>query len=155
MTDDDRPHISEPSMSGRQIDARDVLDPNARTTRNFRARVVGHFRRVGPNAWDNYVFEPIAGGAMVDVLADVPVEVEAEGTAFRMRRHGEVERLVWVPDAPEDGAPADAAGGEETAERRARFLAECVRAFSEAQGLGGAAVIAGKLRSTPPKPSLD
>lgn len=132
-------------MPIQDIDARDVLDANARTAVNFRARVVGHFRRKGPNSWDSYVFEAIENGETVDVLAAVQIQVESEGAAFRMRRHGEVERLVWHPADGETPGP----------DTRARFLAECVRAFSEDQGIGAAAVIASKLRSTPPKPSLD
>lgn len=151
MTDRDAPHTHSGTGSQR-IDARDVLDPNAKTAQNFRARIVGHFRHAGPNAWDDYVFEPIAAGETVDVLPDVPIEVETEGAAFRMRYHGEVERLVWEPDA---SAEPLAENDPSAADMRTRFLAECVRAFSEAQGIGGAAVIASKLRSTPPKPSLD
>jgi hypothetical protein len=132
-------------MSTQGIDARDVLDANARTAVNFRARVVGHFRRTGPNSWDNYVFQPVENGETVDVVAAVPIQVESEGAEFRMRRHGGVERLVWHPADGETSGP----------DVRARFLAKCVRAFSEDQGIGAAAVIASKLRSTPPKPSLD
>ena len=84
-------------------------------------------------------------GETVDVLADVPIQVESEGAEFRMRRHGEVERLVWHPAEGETSGP----------DTRVRFLAKCVRAFSEDQGIGPAAVIASKLRATPPKPSLD
>ncbi|MFO1153687.1 MAG: hypothetical protein U1E42_08505 [Rhodospirillales bacterium] len=132
-------------MSTEEIDARDVLDVNARTAVNFRARVVGHFRRKGPNSWDNYVFCPVENGETVDVLAAVPIQVESEGADFRMRRHGGVERLAWHPDDDDTSGP----------DVRARFLAECVRAFSEDQGIGAAAVIASKLCSTPPKTSLD
>ncbi|QLH40447.1 MAG: hypothetical protein HWD60_17980 [Defluviicoccus sp.] len=138
-------------MSTLRVDARDVFDANAKTARNFRARIVGHFRRVGPNVWDDYIFEPIDGGQTVDVLAGVPVQVETQGVeaddaCFRMHRHGEVDRLVWESDQSGDDLPHD---------RRTHFLAECVRAFSEAHGIGGAAVIAGKLRSSAAKPSLE
>jgi hypothetical protein len=132
-------------MSTQRIDARDVLDANARTAVNFHARICGHFRRTGPNSWDDYVFQPVENGETVDVLADVPIQIESEGAEFRMRRKGEVERLVWHPADGETSGP----------DARARFLATCVRAFSEDQGIGPAAVIASKLRSTPPKPSLD
>ena len=82
-------------MSTQRIDARDVLDANARTAVNFRARICGHFGRTGPNTWDDYVFQPVENGEIVDVLTDVPIQVESEGAEFRMRRHGEVERLIW------------------------------------------------------------
>jgi len=132
-------------MSTERIDARDVLDTNAKTARGFRARIVGHFRRAGPNPWDDYTFQPIAAGDVVDVLADVPIQVETDGAVFRMRLHGEVDRLVWEPPQAPGGEP----------ELRARFLAEYVRPFSEDAGIGAAAVIARKLNSTSPKPSLD
>ena len=132
-------------MSTRPIDARDVLDTNARTAVSFHACIVGHFRRTGPDAWDNYLFHPLENGEIVNVLADVPIQLESEGAEFRMRRHGEVERLAWQPAAGETSGP----------DIRVHFLARCVRAFSEDQGIGAAAVIASKLRSTPPTPSLD
>ena len=80
-------------MKVERIDARDVLDANAKTACAFAARTVGHFRRAGPNAWDDYLFESIAGGEVLDVSAGVPVQVEPEGAVFRMRCHGEVLRL--------------------------------------------------------------
>ncbi|MFO1128733.1 MAG: hypothetical protein U1E66_09950 [Rhodospirillales bacterium] len=132
-------------MSIQHIDARDVLDANARTAVPFRARIVGHFRRTGPNSWDDYVFQAVENGETVDVFAGVAIQVESDRAEFRMRQHGEVERFVWEPVEGE-GCEPDA---------RSRFLAECCRAFSEDQGVGAAAVIASKLTSTPPKPSLD
>lgn len=131
-------------MRIQRIDARDVLDVNAKTSVNFRARVVGRFRRTGPNSWDDYVFETVANGETIDVLAAVPVQVESEGAEFRMRRHGEVERLVWQPADGENFAP----------DARARFLIKCVGAFSQDQGIGPTAVIASKLRAMT-KPSPD
>jgi hypothetical protein len=140
-------------MATERIDARDVLDTNAKTAVGFRARIVGRFRRAGPNAWDDYLFEPLSGGELLDVLADVPIQVEAEEAAFRMRRRGEVERLVWEPG---EGTTGGTTGGTKRgSDLRARFLAQCIRPFSDDQGIGAAAVIASKLRSTPPKPSLD
>jgi hypothetical protein len=131
-----------------RIDARDVLDPNAKTATAFAARIVGHFVRSGPDAWDDYLFQPVASGSAetIEVMADVPVQVEPEGAVFRMRRRGEVLRLQWQPP---DGAP----GAED--DQRTRFLAECVRPWGEDPGRGAAAVIAEKLTSKPPNPSLD
>lgn len=134
-------------MKPERIDARDVLDPNAKTTEAFRARVVGHFVRSGANAWDDYVFQPVGDGEPVDVMVGVPVQVETHGAAFRMRRHGEVLRLEWLPDAahhPETGT-----------DWRADFLARFIRPWGEDRGRGAAAVIAEKLSEHAPKPSLD
>ena len=133
-------------MKTERADARDVLDPNAKTSAAFRARIIGHFVRAGPNAWDDYVFEPVDGGELVDIMADVPVQVEADGTAFRMRRHGEVLRLEWLPDE---------ADRPESTDRRADSLARFVRPWGEDCGRGAAAVIAEKLSEHSSKPSLD
>jgi hypothetical protein len=47
-----------------RIDARDVLDVNARTAVSFRARVVGRFPRTGPNSWDDYVFQRVVSSTL-------------------------------------------------------------------------------------------
>lgn len=132
-------------MTTERIDARDVLDPNAKTVKGSLARVLGRFVRAGPDTWDPYVFEPAAASdETIQVLADVPVQVEVDGTQFRMRWHGQVLRLEWTP------ADADC-----TVDRPARFMAECVRPWGEKAGVGAAAVIAEKLTLKTPRPSLD
>jgi len=135
-------------MAPERIDARDVLDPNAKTAAAFPALIVGHFVRSGPDVWDDYLFKPAEPGAgeTIAVMADVPVQVEPEGAVFRMRWHGEVLRLQWQPPASGPDAADDA---------RTRFLAGCVRPWSEDPGRGAAAVIAEKLSSKPPRPSMD
>lgn len=101
----------------RRVDARDVLDADATTSRAFTGRVVGVFRRAGPNAWDDYVLVDEDGGP-IEVFAQTPIQVEREGATFRMRRRGEVVRVAWTPD---DG------GNEGKVDLRARFLDSCVR----------------------------
>ncbi len=134
-------------MTTERIDARDVLDPNAKTAKGFLARVVGRFVRLGPDTWDPYVFDPAAASdETIEVMADVPVQVEADGAKFRMRWHSQVLRLAWVPTDADDTVEPD---------RLARFMAECVRPWGENPGIGAAAVIAEKLTSKTPKPSLD
>ena len=100
----------------RRVDARDVLDADATTSRAFSGRVVGVFRRSGPNAWDDYVLVDEDGGP-IEVFGETPIQVEARAT-FRMRRQGEVVRVAWTPD---DG------GGETGEDLHARFLKSCVR----------------------------
>jgi hypothetical protein len=134
-------------MAPERIDARDVLDPNAKTASAFRARITGRFVRSGPNAWDDYVFRPAASGVdeIIEIMAGVPVQVETAGAFFRMRRRGDVLRLEWLPEEvlqPE-------------ADRRVSFLARCVHPWDEEPGRGAAAVIAEKLSERAPKPSLD
>ena len=101
----------------RRVDARDVLDADATTSRALSGRVVGVFRRTGPNAWDDYVLVDEDGGPIA-VFAETPIQVESEGATFRMRRRGEVVRVAWTPGGGE---------GEGGADLRARFLKSCVR----------------------------
>ena len=101
-------------MPGR-VDARDVLDADATTSRAFSGRIVGVFRRSGPNTWDDYVLVEADGGE-IQVFPETPIQVEREGARFRMRRKGEVVLVAWTP---EEGGPE--------AELHARFLASCVR----------------------------
>jgi hypothetical protein len=98
-----------------RVDARDVLDTNATTRCGFPGRIVGVYRRSGPNAWDDYLLVAEDGGA-VDVLAGIPIQVESEGAVFRMRRKGEVLLVQWTPDECEKGV-----------DLRVRFLEQCVR----------------------------
>jgi hypothetical protein len=101
----------------RRVDARDVLDADATTSRAFSGRVVGVYRRSGPNSWDDYVLVDEDGGP-IEVFPEIPIHVEEEGATFRMRRRGEVVRVAWTPDDGEDDKGADL---------RARFLKSCVR----------------------------
>ena len=126
-----------------RIDARDVLDVNAKTVRSFQARVVGVFRQTGPNPWDSFAYEPIADGADEEIFPGVPVQTEPAGAEFRMRWHGEVYRLVWVPKVDE------AAAMPEPLDRRCYFLAQLVVGVAADQGIGAAATIARILTETP------
>ena len=122
-----------------RVDARDVLDPDGRTARAFRGRIVGHYRRVGPDAWDDYRFVAEDGGE-IDVLPGLKIQVERHGARFRMRRQGRVIRVEWSPSAADlDRMPED-----NTTARRALFMAEHVQHFDEASGQP-MAVIASKL----------
>lgn len=124
-----------------RVDARDVLDVNARTRRSFRGRVVGHFERTGPDAWNDYEFVREAEGE-IDVLPGLEVQVEQSGALFRMRSSGRVIRVAWAP-TEEEQAEIDAAGAGAA---RKRMLATCVASHHDAPGLGAAAVIVKKLK---------
>ena len=123
----------------RRVDARDVLDADATTRRTVSGRVVGVFRRSGPNSWDDYVLVDEDGG-LIEVFAETPIQVEASGSTFRMRRKGEVIRVTWTP---EDGA------GETADELHARFLASCVRRDPATSEGNLAAWLHGELRAKP------
>jgi hypothetical protein len=125
---------------GRRVDARDVLDPNARTRCAFRGRIVGRFERVGPDRWDDYQYVHEPGGEL-DVLPGLEIQVESTGAEFRMRHRGGVVRVEWLP-------PADprAGRGRDAQALRRRFLAECVEGHAESAGQGAGAVIVRKLR---------
>ena len=101
----------------RRLDARDVLDADATTARSFWGRVLGFYRRTGPNAWDDYALVEEDGGP-IEVFAETPVQLETEGAVFRMRRKGVVTVVAWVPGRGE---------ARDGPDLRARFLESCIR----------------------------
>jgi hypothetical protein len=101
----------------RRLDARDVLDADATTARGFWGRVLGVYRRTGPNAWDDYALVEEDGGP-IEVFPETPVQLENEGAVFRMRRKGVVTVVAWVP------GPGETRDGPDL---RARFLESCIR----------------------------
>ena len=124
---------------GKVIDARNVLDPNAKTKRSFKGHVVGRFERTGPNSWDDYQVVAEDGGP-VDVFPSVKIHIEPRGAKFRMRSRGEVVLVQWVPSEDERAALG------EDANLRAAFLETCVDAFGHKAGMGVTAYIAKTLR---------
>jgi hypothetical protein len=90
----------------RRVDARDVLDANATVRRRFTGRLLGRYRRSGPNAWDDYVLDE-QEGALIEVAPGTPVQVESEAAVFRMRYRGEVVVVAWLPNPGEVGRDSD------------------------------------------------
>lgn len=125
---------------GSKVGSKDVLDPDAMTQRFFRGRVMGHFERTGPNAWDAYRYVPREGD-IVDVLPRLKVQVERWGAEIRMRREGRVVRVRWAPTEEEQEQLA----GQSTKKIRAHFRSRYLSVFDEEPGKGAAAVIANKL----------
>lgn len=123
---------------GWKVDARDVLDVNARTTRGFHGVIVGHFHRVGPDVWDDYEYVQAPGGA-IEVYPGLEVQLEPSGCLFRMRSVGRVLMVAWDPQAQGGGPPEHADASRE------RFVADFLEVFDEKPGYGAAAVIAKKL----------
>jgi hypothetical protein len=123
----------------RLVDSRDVLDPNGRTRRALDARVLGHFRRAGPNAWDPYQLVEEAAGP-IRVLPGIMIQVEEEGAVFRVRQQGQVVRVAWDP-SPEELAELE----RRRQQPREMLLAEYVEDYASPPALGLAAVIAQKL----------
>lgn len=112
-----------------RLASRQVFNANAVARRPFAGRIVGRYRRLGPNPWDDYAYEPYDGDR-VTVLPGLKLQVERTGALLRMRHRGQVVVLLWE--------------GAETA-GRAGFLARCVRSFANKPALGAAAAIASKL----------
>lgn len=125
---------------GRTVSARDVLDTNAAAARVFRGKIVGRFRRTGPNTWDDYAFVHDEGET-VDVLPGIKVQLERFGTDVRVRRHGVVVRLRWVPSSDEE----ERVEPMSSRQRRAYFADTYLSPFEERTGWGAAAIIADKL----------
>lgn len=126
---------------GERVDARDVLDTNATTLRGFSAVLLGHFRRAGANSWDDYEFISAEPGQVMEVLPGLSVQQESGRPEIRLRSHGRVVRVRWVPSPEDRAALRDATPTEELAHFVARYLS----AAGEAAGLGAGAVIARKL----------
>lgn len=123
-----------------RVDARDVMDANAWTSKAFRATILGHFRRLGPNAWDDYEFIP-SDPEPIDVFPGVRIQMERGGAEFRMRRKGKVLRLRWLPQQED----LERLGTRTSNVQRTHFLANYVEGLAEAPGIGPAAYIAKKL----------
>lgn len=121
----------------RDVDSRDVLDPDAMTRRAFRAQIVGHWRRKGPNPWDKYRYISLKGDE-VEVLPGLKVAVERYGAMVRMRRQGKVVRVEWVPEG--------ISGSASPREVRRHFIDKYLAPFDEEAGRGVTSVIADKLR---------
>jgi len=115
-----------------RVKASDVLDPNAVVCQRFRAKVLGHFRRAGPNRWDDYLLVEDDQGE-VDVMPGARVQLESQGTELRIRSRGRVLRVRAIQSAVSELTPA---------ERRDRFVAEYLDSFDESPGLGAAAFVA-------------
>jgi hypothetical protein len=123
-----------------RVNAKDVLDANARIKRTFTATITGYFRNTGPNPWDDHEFIRVEQGT-VETYPGCSVQLEEQGTRLRMLKEGRVIRIAWAPgdDDPEsirNGSPG---------ERRRYFVKTYLEAYDEAPGLGAAAVIVRKL----------
>lgn len=117
------------------VDSRSVFLPNARTKRSFMGHIVGHYRRAGPNSWDDYHLVSEDGGP-TNVFPSVKVQVEPTGTRFRMRKGGKVLVVEWTPE------PGAQGGSNDTEDPRAAFLKTCVGTFKNKGGMGATAFIA-------------
>jgi hypothetical protein len=124
-----------------RVDARDVLDPNAKTLRGFHGKVVGYFRRCGPNSWDDYVYRA-EDGDEVDVYPQLRVQLEERGPEFRMRRDGKVVRVRWIPSKDERKELRRA----NEKKLREALIEGYLDTYQNKAGKGAVAVIANKLR---------
>ncbi len=123
-----------------RVDARDVLDANARIKRSFSALVIGYFRNTGPNSWDDYEFVRAEQGTL-ELYPGTDIQLEGSGTRFRIRKDGRVIRVKWNP-GDVDPEPIREAGPRE---QRRYFVETYLEPYDDAPGLGAAAVIARKL----------
>jgi hypothetical protein len=122
-----------------RVDARDVLDANARIKRTFSAQQVGYFRKAGPNPWDDYEFvrtleEPFAP------YPGTEIQLERSGTQFRVRKDGRVVRVKWTPGEDDPESVRD-----DPAARRRYFIETYLEQYDDAPGIGAGAMIARKL----------
>jgi len=141
----------------------DVLDVTHVIRNRFRAEIIGYFRRMGPNPWDDYQFVRLSApnGAAdqtragefhvgelpqtLELLPQVPLQLEAHGPVVRVRSCGSVVRARWIV------APVDAVAlrqGAEPSEIRNYFVHTYLGMISPEAALGATAVIAKKLGDT-------
>ncbi|MCW5699537.1 MAG: hypothetical protein KIT00_06830 [Rhodospirillales bacterium] len=139
MTGKHNLHEQSLALAQRRVDARDVLDPNAKTRRPFGGRIVGEYRRVGPNPWDAYEYFAMDGGA-IDVLPGLNIQLEPVGAVFRMRRAGRVIVVEWSPAEDNTDKPPEGRGPRDV------FLERYVSPFRNGRGIGALATIVRKLR---------
>jgi hypothetical protein len=128
-------------MIERRVDSRDVLDPNAWTRASFGGRVVGRYERTGPNSWDDYQLTPVVNEPPITVLAGIGVQVEPDQPIVRVRHHGQVLVVEWLP-TPGDQAEMKRS---QTAARDF-FVAHHLEDYSSPPGWGLAAVLQQKLK---------
>ncbi|HEY5958801.1 MAG TPA: hypothetical protein VIV60_19705 [Polyangiaceae bacterium] len=147
------------------VKSSDVLDVTHYTSRAFRAQVIGAFRRVGPNAWDDYRYVS-ENGPELDVYPDVGVQLEPQGAEIRSRSGGRVVRLRWKPEPAElsalranpdvddtdvddtDVDDTDTGDAGDTPQARRRwFITHCLSERGPEALLGAGAVMAAKLSS--------
>ena len=128
---------------GQRVDARDVLDPNARTRRTVPGTIVGEFRRAGADPWDDYEFHSNPP-TPTEVRPGLEIQLEPRSVQFRLRREGKVLRIAWEPSDEE----RERAGSEAPSALRRVFLEEYAESYQEQAGRGEAAVIVRKLQDS-------
>ena len=141
-----------------RVKSSDVLDPTHEVTKAFTALMVGAFRRVGPNSWDDYEFvrksvrATSASGTKesVEVLPTVLVQFESRGACVRIRADGKVLRVEFQPSAVEIATLSKQLGVPFEPLQHVRMLRQYfegtyLRQLGQVASLGAAAVIVGKL----------
>lgn len=116
-----------------RVRSAEVLVTTHTTRCGVAGKIVGYFRRLGPNPWDDYRFVKEDGGAL-ELGAGVPVMLEAQGPLFRVRSQG---RVVRVRYAHQPGATAR--------ELRARLLEQVLAPIVSPMLLGVAGMVVKKL----------
>ncbi len=119
------------------VPSRDVLDATHEIVKPLKSSKIGYFRRIGPNAWDDYLYVEEAGGEL-ELLPGVPVQLESRGAELRVRSEGRVARVRWEADA-ELAASFDELTPKD---RRARFVSTYLRELGAESVLGAGGVIA-------------
>lgn len=141
-----------------RVSSSNVLDATHEVLAPFRATVLGTFRRVGPNSWDDYEyvrkpgasFATTTGAETLEVLPSIPVQFENRGSEVRLRSVGKVLRVRFLPSKEDEVELSKLVGEAFDARTHARSLRQYfqdkyLRALSQSATLGAAAVIVGKL----------
>lgn len=145
-----------------RVKSSDVLDVTHESKRAFRGEVLGYFRRLGSNSWDDYQFvraprkvqsndadsaeiRESDATAELEVLPHVPLQLESRGTEVRVRSGGRVLRLRWIPTSPDLEAL-----GEEPERRDVRqyFVENYLAPRGAELRMGAGALVARKLNES-------
>ncbi len=122
-----------------KVRSQQVLVATHTTKSSLTGTILGYFRRLGPNPWDDYRFVKDEG-AMLQLLPGVPVMLEPNGAVFRVRSRGRVVRVRYQPPQ----VTSDARSGSRS-HARAALLEQLLTPISAPTLLGGAGAIAKKL----------
>lgn len=124
-----------------RVKSSDVLDVTHTLSSAMTGQVVGYFRRLGPNSYDDYGFvaEP---SESLELLPNVPVMLERRGPEVRVRSRGRVVRVRFVPTADDHAVLGDNPSPQAL---RAYFVERFLSGGGEDGPLGASALIAKKL----------
>ncbi len=110
---------------GKRYKAKEVFGANARTKVDLVGAIVGCYRQVGPNKWDDCEFEREDGSETHDVSSGSSIQIEPLGAnpevLFRVRHGRLVHVLRWHLTDEDEQEVASGKWGVQEAEQATRL----------------------------------